>query len=258
MGYAPRRMRWCAFPAAVVSLVAAAQAQAQSAPATPRSDRGVGDETSAPEQAVAREHFERALTWYRTGKYRRAIAELGAALERDPQGKDLVFNLALVQEKLGDLEGAVRSLQRFQAMEKDPKELERAGQTIERLQGARAELQTQAPHPVPAPLAPSCAPKSPPRGRFDAWVIGSGTLTIASFLVGTVLGVRALTLDQPGERGRARDAALLADFAFATSLLAGGGTFALYFGRTADAPSARSGRAFTLPAISMARWEIRY
>ena len=252
-------MRCCVFPAILV-ISFAVDAGAQSAsPATgaPLDDRGVGDGAPVSEPMVAREHFERALTWYRKGKYRDAEAELTAALERDPKGKDLVFNLALVQEKLGDLDGAIVSLQRFQSMEKDPKELERAAQAIERLQGAHVELLAARPRQRPVRAEP-CPLPSAQRGKFDAWVIGTGTFTIASFLVGTVLGVRALSLGEPAERSRARDAAVMADFAFATSLLAGAGTFALYWGRFADPTPARSAPSQALPTVSMARFVIRY
>ena len=254
-------MRFSGFPAAIV-ILAAAHAGAQSGPSgTPRSDRALGDDARAPEQAAAHEHFERALTWYRAGKYRRALEELDAALARDPGGKDLVFNLALVQEKLGDLAGAVHSLQRFQGMEKDPKELERATQTIERLQGARAELLAAFPQTaasLQAATSPCPCPGARVRGRWDAWVIGSGSLAIASLLAGTVLGVRTLTLDQPGEGARARSSAVLADFAFATSLLAGAGTLVLYFGRYADPSPARAALPLPLPRISAARLEFRF
>ncbi len=237
-------------------------APASLAPAAPVSPapapRVLTDGSTSPAQAA--EHFERALAWYRTGKYGRAVEELEAALERDPGGKDLLFNLALVQEKLGDLAGAIASLRRFQSLEKDPKELERASQTIERLKGAQAELLLALPHtPAPA-LAPAPCPAPRVRGKFDGWVIGTGSLALASLLVGTAFGVRVLTLDSATEQSRARDAAIVADIALATGLLAGAGSVALYFGRFADAPAERAAppQARALPRASMARLEFRY
>ncbi|MEO7032832.1 MAG: hypothetical protein ABI548_03290 [Polyangiaceae bacterium] len=250
-------MRFSVFPAVAV-LFLAVHARAQNGvPATPSTDRGLTDAAPAPGDAAAHEHFARALDWYRAGKYRLAAQELGAALDRDPGGKDLVFNLALVQEKLGDLDGAVQSLQRFQGMEKDPVELERAAQTIERLEGARVELLAHAKGAV-APVVP--CPVLRQRGRFDAWVGATAGLTIASLLVGSVFAVRALTLDGDttgslqalqSRAGRARDAALVADLAFSTTLLAGVGSAALYFGRYADAPQ-RAALPFRSPRISAA------
>lgn len=254
-------MRFSMFPAVVVILLAArAQAQSPDPNGTPRSDRAPGDrESVAGTSSVgAHEHFERALTWYRAGKYGRAVEELKLALDRDPGGKDLVFNLALVQEKLGDLEGAIQSLDRFQSLEKDPAELERAAEAVQRLQGAQAEVAANRPQCAALP-APASAPAPPPRvrGNFDAWVIGAGGVAIASFVVGTVFGVRSLTMKSNSEAGRARDSALIADFAFATSVLAGAGSVGFYLGRYADAP-ARPGATVAMPRVSSAGIVLRF
>ncbi|HET7540460.1 MAG TPA: tetratricopeptide repeat protein [Polyangiaceae bacterium] len=237
-------------PPAPVSLAPGSLAPAAPVSPAPASARILTDGRASPAQAA--EHFERALAWYRAGKYRRAAEELEAALERDPGGKDLMFNLALVQEKLGDLAGAIASLQRFQSMEKDPKELERASQTIERLRGAQAELLAAVPHePTPALARVDCpAPRM--RGKFDGWVIGTGSLALASLLVGVVFGVRALTLDANTEESQARDAAMVADVALATGVLSGAGSFALYWGRFADPPPERAALP-AWPVLSGAR-----
>ena len=255
-------MRFRVFPAVVVTLVAAsASAQSADPNNTPRSDRVLREDAASTgaNSVGAHEHFERALTWYRAGKYRSAVEELNAALERDPGGKDLVFNLALVQEKLGDLEGAIRSLGRFQSLEKDPVELERASQAIERLRGAQAELATNRSQSVDMP-APAPAPEPRVRGKFDAWVIGTGSLAIASFVVGTALGVRALHLDGRAEYGRARDSAVLADLAFATSVLSGAASLGLYFGRYADTRAGSDQLALPLlmPRVSSLGLSLRY
>ena len=241
--FAPGVMAQSAAPQAPVSLAPSSLAPAGPVSPAPAGPRILTDGRAAPAQAA--EHFERALAWYRAGKYLRAVEELKAALERDPGGKDLVFNLALVQEKQGDLAGAIDSLQRFQAMEKDPKELERASQAIERLRGAQAELLAAVP-PASA-VASNSLTHCPPvreRGKLDGWVIGTGSFALASLLVGTVFGVRALTLDAETDSSRARDAAIVADVALATGLLVGAGSVALYWGRFADAPT----EATMLPA----------
>jgi tetratricopeptide (TPR) repeat protein len=222
-----------------------------------------------PEQAAAHEHFEQALALYRAGKYHRAAEELQAALASDPAGKDLVYNLALVQEKLGDFAGAIVSLQRFQGMETDSVELDRASQTIARLQGARAELSSG----PKLPSLPAPCPVQPARGRFDAWVIGTGGLAVVSLLVGTVFGVRALSLDPSGDSTgpgtsfaslrdraqRAHGAAVLADVAFSTSLLAGAAAATLYFGRYPDATPPRQA-AFqpSAPRVTAAWLVLKY
>jgi tetratricopeptide (TPR) repeat protein len=274
LGYARPHMRFGVFPAALV-MTLSAPVWAESAPAaapsaTPTSDRAMTDISATPEQAAAHEHFERALALYRSGKYRLAVGELEAALGRDPAGKDLVYNLALVQEKLGDFDGAIASLQRFQGMEKDPAELERATQTIERLEGARAELAAVGPR---VPSAPPPCPVRRVRGRLDPWVLGTGGFAVASLLVGTVFGVRALALDPRGESTgpnmtfaalrdraqRAHAAAVVADIAFSTSLLAGAAAATLYFGRYPDPPPVSQALfPSRAPRVSAAWLELRY
>jgi len=263
-------MRLGLFPAAFVLLTVAPAWAEGASTSGPGADRVVSEPTSPLEQAAAREHFEHALALYRSGKYHQAVAELNAALASDPSGKDLVYNLALVQEKLGDFDGAIASLERFRGMEKDPAELERAAQAIERLKGARAELvvpaSVAAPQPAPCPL-----PRV--RGRWDEWVVGTGGLAIASLLVGTVFGVRALALDPRGEStgpgtsfsdlhdraSRAHTAAIVADIAFSTSLLAGATAATLYFGRYADVPAPREARLLSpAPPVTAAWLEVRY
>jgi len=260
-------MRLGVFPAVIVLFVAArAEAQnnapaaplspAQLAPASPRTQRVLTDGSASTEKAA--EHFGRALAWYRAGKYRRALQELDAAIVRDPEGKDLVFNLALVQEKLGDLAGAIASLRRFQDMEKDAKELDRAGQTIARLEGALAEMRaSDALRAQPSEIGSAPCPEPRTRGKLDAWVIGTGSLALASLVVGTVFGVRTLTMDD-SDQSRVRDSAILADVALTTGLLAGGGSFALYFGRFADSSPQPAAFAQALPRLSLARVEFRF
>ena len=247
-------MRFGVFAALIAALVARPAEAQSSPPAAPRSDRVLSETAPEGEQAAAHDHFERALTWYRAGKYHNAIGELEAALARDARGKDLVFNLALVQEKLGDLEGAIGSLERFEELEKDPLELDRAEQTIHRLRGARAELLMRG-HALllAAPPLPCPVPRS--RGQFDAWVIGSGSLAIASWLVGTVFAVRALALESDSDR---REAAVAAELSLATSVLASAGTLALYFGRYSDLPARGPTVPLAAPQATGARFEFRY
>jgi len=252
LGYARPRVRFCVFPALIVVLFGG-HAAAQSNTVPPSGERTLGDGAPAPQQVAAREHFNSALALYRSGKYRAAVAELSAALVLDPAGKDLMFNLALVQEKLGDLTGAVHSLEHFQTMETDPKELDRAAQTIQRLQGALAEQRAAT---IPASGATQVAPREAarPHGKFDGWVAGVGSLSLVSLVAGTLLGVHALTVDSKSD---ARDAAVLADIALATAVVSGLGTAALYFGRDADPAQVHAG-PIALPRMSLARLELRF
>lgn len=258
--FAPDAKAQSTAPPAPTSLAPSSLAPAAPVSPGPAGPRVLTDGRAAPAQAA--EHFERALAWYRAGKYRRASEELKAALERDPGGKDLMFNLALVQEKLGDLAGAIDSLQRFQTLEKDPKELERATQTIGRLRGAREELvaaPVQSPTIVSNTLTTDCAPERV-RGKLDGWVIGTGGFALASLLVGTVFGVRALALDGESEGSRARDSAIVADVALATGLLVGAGSVTLYWGRFVEAPtqSALMPPSGALPGAALAHVRVQF
>jgi hypothetical protein len=145
-------------------------------------------------------------------------------------------------------------LGRFQSLEQDPVELERAAQAIERLRGAQVELAANQPQ-YEAPPAPAPVPRV--RGKFDAWVIGTGSVAIASFVMGTVFGVRALALSSASEAGRARDSAVIADFAFAASALAGAGSVGLYLGRYTDVP-ARVTLPMVMPRVSSAGLVFRF
>ena len=195
----------------------------------------------------ARRHFDVALECYSQGRYRDAIAELEAARRLDPAGKDLVYNLALVHEKLGELEQALDYLRRFLEMETDPEERARAEATITRLEGALGEGYAVAPEAPPsAPLAPVPAPLPAP-GRLDAWVWGSGAVAISALIVGAVLGVRALA-QRPGpdegtggsrsvddvrsDAQQAHRSAVAADVAFGVAAVSGAAATLLYFGRS--------------------------
>jgi tetratricopeptide (TPR) repeat protein len=180
----------------------------------------------------ARQHFDRALELYRAGQYRQARDELKAAAELDPHGKDLFFNLALVEEKLGDLDAAIVALERFRELEGDAAERARAKVTIDRLRGARQALSLGASATAPCP-----EPKPAPR-RPDPVLIGSASLAAASLVVAAVFGVKALNDDVGDERTstsfsvaqlrerarRAEREALVADVALAIAA-ASAGTF---------------------------------
>jgi tetratricopeptide (TPR) repeat protein len=206
----------------VVCAALPAGAQVPLTPAQPSSE--------AP-RAAARRHFDRALDLYRAGQYRSARDELKAAAELDPEGKDLFFNLALVEEKLGELGAAIAALERFRALESDAQEQERAQVTIERLRGAQKAAREA------APSAP-CPKPAPAQAGPNPVLVGSASLTAASLVVAALFGAKALRDDvadertstsfsvaQLRERGRrAEREALVADVALAVAA-ASAGTF---------------------------------
>ncbi len=220
------------------------------------------------EEAIqsAKEHFDRAKDAYRRGAYQDAVDELTAARKLDPTSKDLEYNLGLVYEKLGDMDQALVHFRRFREMETDPQEVARIDRTIERLRGARDEIDETTTIPsesAPRPIVyrPTIVVKEAPRpGRLDEWTYAAAGVAGAAALVGVVFGVRALA-ERPGSDERtsastsatqlqdraetAHQHAVVADVAFLVSAVSLGATAWLYFGRDADPPKAKANAAFT-------------
>ena len=243
----PRRPAACCALAQLALVVAAAVLIPSIAHADPPKA------TSPEAAAAAKVHFAHARELYQQGAYREAIGELDAALALDPNAKDLVFNLGVVHEKLGDLEDALKYFVRYEQMDLDPQERAKADAYVKRLQGARHEVEKPAePVVVPPPPPP---PPPPQHGRIDVLTIGAAGLAVAGFGVGTVFGLRALS-ERPksgfvtGQQGSydqlqsdansAHRAAIVADIGFATGIVATGLAAYLYFGRTK--PSSDGGK----------------
>lgn len=229
-------------------------------PQRKRGERGDEPRPAPAAQSEAQQHFERALEHYRAGRYRAAIDALRAALALDPGSKDLVYNLALVHEKLGELDAAILALQRYLELEEDPVEVQRAEQAITRMRGAREQLEITA----LAPMAPSSPPSAPPQptptpanpaepqtDRVDSWLLAGAGVAAVSALVGVVFGARALAMHANAGGGSAKaredrerqaeESALIADIGFSMSLLASAGTALLWFGRSGRAAPSDQG-----------------
>jgi len=201
----------------------------------------------------ARRHFDVALECYSRGRYRDAIAELEEARRLDPSGKDLVYNLALVHEKLGELTQALAYLKRYLAMETDAEERARTEASILRLEGALREGDAEALESAPSAPSAATAPLPPaPPGRLDAWVWGTAGVAISALVVGAVLGLRALALspgpgdgtggsrsvdDVRSDAHAAHGSAIGADIAFGVAGVSAAAATLLYFGRAPVAPS---------------------
>ena len=220
----------------------------------------------------ARIYFEQARAAYKRGEYRRAVDSLEQALTLDPGGKDLVFNLALVHEKLGEIDRALFYLTKLVQMEKDPADAAHAREAIHRLEGARVEVAPEK-HgaEAAAEVAPADEAQAPPlaaggakaparRRKVDAWVLVASGVAVAAAAVGGYFGVRALSAQPaadeatgPGRsidelRDRADEAhslALVADVAFAVSLASGAVAATLYFVRSPE-PATQSARSVGL------------
>jgi tetratricopeptide (TPR) repeat protein len=242
-------------PAPSASASASAAASSAGAESGPRAEHPQG---GADLQANARDHFERALERYRHGDYAGAAQQLNAALELDPNSRDLVYNLGLVYEKLGDLDGAITQFERLLEIEKHPGERELVRRAIRRLEGARrhaearAAAQREAEKPPPqAPPPRPLRPEQPPARQtssqpLDGWVVGAGSLALAAVSAGVALGVAALGT-HPGSEPRtgsersiqeiedraelAHTLAVAADVALAVGVVSGGVAFGLYVSR---------------------------
>jgi tetratricopeptide (TPR) repeat protein len=206
------------------------------------------------ELTEARRHFETALERYSRGQYRGAIAELEQARKLDPEGKDLVYNLALVHEKLGELSTALNYFRLYLQMEDDENERARTEASIIRVEGALAEVDASsaapAAHVTEGPSYPVVAHLAP--GKFDGWVWVTGGVAVAATLVGALLGSKALAT-APGDADataggrsardfrqdahRARAYAVAADVSFGVAAVSGASAAFLYFGRSAEASS---------------------
>jgi tetratricopeptide (TPR) repeat protein len=204
-------------------------------------------------QAVqaAKEHFEHAKELYKTGAYREALVETETAHTLDLTAKELVYNLAVLHEKLGEIDEASANLRRYLQMNVDAAERERAEAYLRRLEGAKREVPRAQPEratpsattpsgtPQPAEPGPS-APRGP-RSGFSGAAIGTAVVSLAAIGVGAFFGVRALS-DRPtgfvtGSNGtyadyeqrasNARREAAIADIAFGVGIVAALG--AVYF-----------------------------
>jgi hypothetical protein len=117
--------------------------------------------------AAARRHFDKARGYYEQGQYREAIGELDTAHTLDPSAKDLVFNLGVVHEKLGDIDEALQWFKQYASMNLTPQESDRAEAYVRRLEGARREVEGA--HEGPAhKTTTATAPEAPPSERPEA------------------------------------------------------------------------------------------
>jgi tetratricopeptide (TPR) repeat protein len=203
------------------------------------------DVSAHPEQgtpdavAAARVHFTRGRELYQAGAYREAIVELDAARALDPKAKDLVFNLGVVHEKLGEIDEALRYARLYAQMDLEPGERTRAESYIKRLEGAKSEVaarEAAAARPVPGKDVVRV------RGRLDALTIGAAGVAVVAGGVGVVMGIKALG-DKPssgfiaGVNGTAADLAnqtstahsdaVVADICFAGAIVAAGAAVGL-------------------------------
>jgi tetratricopeptide (TPR) repeat protein len=223
----------------------------------------------SPHATEAKALFDDARALYEKGKYHEAIEKLERALELDPAGTELVYNLAVLHEKLLEFDAAEAYYRHYLDLETDPKQRERALTTLKRIEGARRTLSARrAPGAPDAPVSPGAAPAPavPPLstpaaqpGGADPIVITLGAVGGAGLVAGSVLGITALAMapastastragfgidDLQAEATRAHRLAVVADVAFVVGVVAGAAALATHFARAHRGAPPRA--AFTL------------
>lgn len=146
----------------------------------------------------ALELHDEARHLYSEGRYQEAIDKLTEAVRLDPDGKVLFYNLGLIQEKVGDLVGALRHYKRALELETDDREKEKLAVTIQRIEGAR--VTEPAPVPVTSvPEAPAVADQARASEGVTPWVWVAAGTAAAALVTGIVLASRAQAVD-PGDQ----------------------------------------------------------
>lgn len=180
--------------ALLVVVIASAMAPASRAqPVEPVAD-APPEPKKTPNQLKAEAHYKRARELYQLGRYREAIAQLEAALKLDPGGAELLYNLGLVHEKLGDVDEAIDAYKRYlKALgpEADPEEVAKIKGIIKRLEGAKTDLKAREAKKTEHRFTPLSA----------GLLVGAGVAALAT----GVFGVAALRHDEEARQFVVRD-----------------------------------------------------
>lgn len=224
-----------------------------------------------PIAAEAQTRYQHGRELYQLGQYTEAVTELERALALDPNEPVLLYNLALVHEKLDHFDDAIGYLRRYRDSGIAGEELERVEATIRRLEGARQHAPAEVVQPrvihVPVPVeVPGRRPAPPSFGRADALFFVTAAVAGAALATTAVTGAMALSEetevdrytvgDDGGLGGReahvknANDLALAADVALTVGGVLAVTATLLYALRRGDperepAPATRPGVALT-------------
>jgi hypothetical protein len=267
MASSPRRLYASALVCAFGACLVAPPAVAQSHPATAAS------KTPVPTNPLeARKHYDHAKALYKQGAYREAIIELENALKFDPSGKELVYNLAVLHEKLGDIDEALSYFQRYGTMDLTQDERDKTEAAIKRLEGAKREVVGENPKPQvlqqqPPPPPPPPSPPAPVHGKIDVLTISAAALTVGGFAFGTAFALKAEAEKPPtgfvtGKDGTfgdlqnrattAHNEAVVADVGFGIGAVAAVGTILLYALRTRPVDGATTTTGTSVSVVPLA------
>jgi hypothetical protein len=120
----------------------------------------------------------------------------------DPGAKELVYNLAVLHEKLLHISAARGYYRRYLDLETDGKARARAESAIRRLEGAERELAEVSVPAVAALRLPVAAP-APLHHRADPWLIAPAVFAGTALTVGVLFGAAALA-NNPGTAPQTR------------------------------------------------------
>jgi tetratricopeptide (TPR) repeat protein len=178
----PRRKKiWIASTYALTWLLSGGAATAQAAAPAEASGSGAAKPAlSNGQQAAAEEYFHHGQELFKQGKYGPAWVEFSTAYQLTDL-PDLLFNLALAEEKLNRPADAAKHYREFLARSPNDPQTPQIQAKIAQLEHP-GEVAPPPPPPPPAPVS------SPPR-RFPLYsvIAGSGTLLFA-IIGGAALG----------------------------------------------------------------------
>ncbi len=268
---------------ALLVMAAAVCSSSGIAHAQPGKSAGASSTSTATpaNHAAAQVHFKKAKELYQSGAYHEAAAELEAALVLDPNAKELVFNLGVVDERLGRIDDALTQFHKYQTLDLTPAEHTRSENYVRRLEGAKKALAAAAPPPppptpvvVPPPVTPpppvdTTPPSSTSHGRIDAATGTTFILGAVGVVGGAAFGVIALATRphnymtgtdgqtyqsyQDASDGYHRDATIST-----VALAVGGAALAvsaiLFFARTSDDSPPPAAAAVLAPLVSGIRF----
>ena len=160
--------------------------------------------------------YQNGRALYQEGRYGEAVVELERALALDPDEPVLLYNLALVHEKLDHFDDAIGYLRRYLASGLEGEERERVEATIRRLEGARLLVgpgDVAAPRVIHVPVrVPTPRPRpQPPFGRADGVFFVAASIAVAALATTAVTGAMALSEQTEVDRFYVGEDGTLAD-----------------------------------------------
>jgi tetratricopeptide (TPR) repeat protein len=224
-----------------------------------------------PIAAEAQTRYQRGRALYQEGRYHEAVTELESALALDPDEPVLLYNLALVYEKLDSFDEAIGYLRRYRDTGLPDDERDRVEATIRRLEGAREHVRPQQPTErvvhVPVRVEVERRPREPGFGRADAVFFVATAVAGAALVTTIVTGAMALSEETEvdrfvvGESGdledrevhvlNANDLAFASDVALVVTGVAAVSATLLFALRRGDPDEAPAEPAGPMPGLSV-------